>query len=222
MNTVYLLTEPAKESLVYGAKWGAAAAGVATQLTYSFPGVDAQWDYSRAYTRPGEPTQGFLALGTLPEQQAVADALASWSAVAGLRFESIGDVSDRGADIRLAYTTWHMAPYQLGAAYLPNASASAGDVWLNADLRGSALADWQPGSIAFYTLLHELGHALGLKHPNTPSDYSPNTLSTLDDSLFNTVMSSYVWPGVVASVSGNIDRFPSTPMELDIDAMQFL
>ena len=222
MNTVSVLAEPSNESLVYGVKWGGGPAGTSTHLSYSFPAFGALWDDSLAYTNPGEPTQGFLPLSGATDQQAVTAALANWSSVAGLSFQRVDDAPGHGGDLRVAYTTWHLGPYQLGAAYLPNASDNAGDVWLNAALLTTTLADLQPGSIGYYTLLHETGHALGLKHPNTPSDYSANTLSTLDDSVFNTVMSSYVWPGVVASVSGNIDRFPSTPMSLDIDAVQFL
>ncbi len=222
MNIVTELAEPSDESLVYGVRWGGGPVGTPAHLSYSFPALGAAWDFSLAYTNPGEPTQGFWPLLGPTDQQAVSAALASWSSVAGLSFRWVDDASVCGADLRVAYTTWHMGPYQLGAAYLPNATGNAGDVWLNASLRDTALADLQPGSIGYFTLLHELGHALGLKHPNTPSDYSANTLSTLDDSVFNTVMSSYVWPGVVASVTGNIDRFPSTPMSLDIDAMQFL
>ena len=228
MNTVNLLSESSDEALVYGVKWGSGPAGTPVLLSYGFPSLGAVWDFSQAYTNPGEPTQGFLPLLGPTDQQAVSAALASWSAVAGLRFQWVDDALGAG-DLRVAYTTWHMGPYQLGAAYLPNAidasdeaSDNAGDVWLNAALLSTTLAAWQPGTIGFYTLLHETGHALGLKHPNTPSEYSANTLSTLDDSVFNTVMSSYVWPGVVASVTGNIDRFPSTPMSLDIDALQFL
>ncbi|MBK9237811.1 MAG: M10 family metallopeptidase C-terminal domain-containing protein [Rhodoferax sp.] len=222
MTIASVIDEPSDESLVYGVKWGGGPPGTPAHLSYSFPTAGAQWDYSQAYSNPGEPTQGFLPLSASRDQQAVAAVLANWSSVAGLSFRWVDDALGGGGDIRVAYTTWHLGPYQLGAAYLPNASDNSGDVWLNAALRTTALAVWAPGTIAYYTLLHEVGHALGLKHPNTPSDYSANTLSTLDDSVFNTVMSSYVWPGVVASVTGNIDRFPSTPMSLDIDALQFL
>lgn len=222
MSTVYVLTEPAQESLVYGVKWGATPLGSPVALRYSFPGMDSAWDFTLAYRDAGEPTQGFLPMLDVCAQQAVASALARWSAVAGLEFQLVPEQAGAVGDLRVAYTTWRMAPYQLGAAYLPNSSDNAGDIWLNANLRSDALADWQPGSLAYYTLLHEAGHALGLKHPHASSDYSANTLSVLDDSVFNTVMSAYVWPGIAASVAGNIDRFPSTPMSLDIDAMQYL
>ena len=222
MNIVSVLAERSNESLVHGVKWGNGPAGTPAVLSYSFPSFGARWDYTQAYSNPGEPTQGFGPLSGPSDQAAVSAALANWAVVAGVSFQWVDDTLGSGGDLRIATTTWQLGAYQLGAAYLPNASDNAGDVWLNAALRGSTLADLQPGSIGYYTLLHETGHALGLKHPNTPSDYSANTLSTLDDSVFNTVMSSYVWPGVVASVTGNIDRFPSTPMSLDIDALQFL
>ena len=45
------------------------------------------------------------------------------------------------------------------------ASVGGGDVWVNTD-SNSYHSQFAAGSYAFMTLMHELGHALGLKHPH--------------------------------------------------------
>ena len=145
MNIVSVLAEPSDESLVYGVKWGGGPVGTPAHLSYSFPARGAAWDFSHAYTNPGEPTQGFLPLLGTTDQQAVSAALANWSSVAGLSFQWVDDASADGADLRVAYTTWHMGPYQLGAAYLPNVTGNAGDGGRNAARRDTALAELQRG-----------------------------------------------------------------------------
>ena len=93
MNIVSVLAEPSDESLVYGVKWGGGPVGTPAHLSYSFPARGAAWDYTHAYTNPGEPTQGFLPLLGTTDQQAVSAALANWSSVAGLSFQWVDDAS---------------------------------------------------------------------------------------------------------------------------------
>ena len=215
-------TTPLAGALLYGTRWGAAASEPSLRLTYSFPGEASDWDFLYAYTRPGESSQGFSPLLEGAERQAVREALQAWSAVAGLAFIQVSDAAGTVGDIRVAFTSWQMGPTQLGSTYAPNASANGGDVWLNSNLRSSALASFEPGTVGYFTLLHELGHALGLKHPNEPSPLSTETLDPLLDSMFQTVMSANVWPGIVGRLSGNTNRYPTSPMSLDIDALQQL
>ena len=63
------------------------------------------------------------------------------------------------------------------------------------------------GEHGYTTLIHEIGHALGLKHPH---DGSPN-LPSADDNHTHTVM-SYNFPG----------ESPGTPMGFDVMALQYL
>ncbi|NEO68625.1 hypothetical protein [Moorena sp. SIO3H5] len=105
-------------------------------------------------------------------------------------------------------------------AYLPNGSNTnfrwrsdvAGDVHLNSkyDTTGhNGFAD-DPGNHGYMTLIHEIGHALGLKHPNKyeEHDYGP-FLPFNEDNTTNTVM-SYNFAGKRAI----------TPMTYDIQALQ--
>lgn len=87
----------------------------------------------------------------------------------------------------------------------------AGDIHLNPD---RSLVDFNagPGSFAYTVLLHEIGHALGLKHPfqglyQLPPGKDNNT---------NTVMTYNFFP---SSYNGS---FNITPMAYDIRALQYL
>jgi Ca2+-binding RTX toxin-like protein len=105
----------------------------------------------------------------------------------------------------------------------------AGDVWLNR-YAGWDAEDWLPGHNGYITLLHEIGHALGLKHPfeSTSSGY---TLESSLDNESHTVMSYTMAPhSRLISVSGTAMNYswqetylrPSTLMLLDIAALQYL
>lgn len=219
MSSVTLSNSSTVNALLCGTRWGGLAAGSPAALDYSFPTTGSLWP---GYSNPGEPNQGFAVLTTPAERQAVRDVLAAWSAVADITFNRILESGADTGDLRFAYTTWLMDGNQLAYAYLPDDDNSSGDVWLNTNFRDTLFQSLEPGSLGGFTVLHEVGHTLGLKHPGESTAYSTATLAIFDDTLFNTVMSSNVWPGIRLTKAGNIDRLPTTPMSFDIDALQYL
>ena len=67
------------------------------------------------------------------------------------------------------------SPYAVTA--FPQVFAGAGDTWMNKAFLFPE--GWAAGTQNFLTLLHEVGHAIGLKHPHdTGMDGTPGCPST--------------------------------------------
>ncbi len=109
-----------------------------------------------------------------------------------------------------------------GYAYIPNTSPTPGKTYLYLANDQSTNLDSQQlneGGYGWETILHEIGHTLGLKHPGnynaggggTPGPY----LSAADDNRQNTIMSYKN-----NSVSTGLN--PTTAMGLDVAALQYL
>jgi Ca2+-binding RTX toxin-like protein len=204
------------DSLLAGNKWASGS------ISYSFPYAASYWSqdlatgYGPLYGASGtrEPwSDNFFSLGA-DDIQAVRTALKSWGNVANLNFNEVADTSTSVGDLRFAYSD---NPKDQAWTYYPKEGAKGGDIWFNSG-GSSAQYPWTPGSYEYFAVLHEIGHALGLKHPFDASD-SPQTLPPAYDSRSFTVMSYSADPGVQGT---RFSYEPTTPMVLDIAAIQFL
>lgn len=192
------------------AQWGKDA------ITYSFEQAQPS-DYSN--------------LGDIINWQPIPDNLQSQiealmqhaAAISGLDISKV----DANGDIRLGAVDTLSNIYAY--AYFPEISgqsAIAGDMFLGSDLISDATESFADGTYAYMGVLHELGHALGLKHPFEGQSVLPDS----EDFQANTAMSYtanrslvlvLAWPeGPVAFDTQSI--YPHTFMVYDIAALQSL
>ena len=208
--------DPTTDALIFGTKWGSALARTGASLTYSIPGIGATWGYAG-------PSTSYFPLGSSSELAAVRYALQSWSAIANVSFAEVSETSSSVGDLRVGYSSYGMSIDTGAYAYLPSTQPAGGDVWLNSALRGTVFTDasYGVGGIGQFVFLHEFGHALGLKHPFEISSYANITLGASDDTIFNTVMSYNLQPGIRNAFT-NSRTYATTAMADDIDAIQYI
>jgi serralysin len=202
------------DALLEGSKWSSRV------ITYSIPTINSVWSTSESTgygstTGPGEPWSTQYDVFTSAEATRFRTALAQWSNVSGLQFIEMPDMSSLVGDIRVAYTWMDSAE---AWAYAPHQSPVGGDIWINSN-SNSYHSTFAAGSYAYLTMLHEIGHALGLKHPHEASESIPATLASSQDTLAYTLMSYFSSP---ANQNTYLSFYPTTPMVLDIQAIQSL
>ncbi|GAB4175063.1 MAG: hypothetical protein Fur006_05320 [Coleofasciculaceae cyanobacterium] len=202
-------------SLLSGQKWGTPNPGRAVNVTFSFMTAVPNYYASNAPER-----NNFIPFSNNPndpnsQANAARRALQLWSEVSGINFV---EVADAGAGGQIRFGT---ATTENNHAYSPG-NNHGGDVWLN-NTDNTNLTQ-NNGSWGFWTMLHEIGHALGLKHPGEydsggsppPPPYLPLSV----DSNQYTVM-SYDGFGGGTHYNGS-SVFSQTPMLYDIAAIQYL
>ncbi|GAA4410531.1 M10 family metallopeptidase [Quisquiliibacterium transsilvanicum] len=205
--TVAATGDPRIDALAGPLRW---QTGPAQEITYSFSGLQSVWSSYAPGGESAEPWTGFAALSDA-ERQAVRSALEAWSSVANVRFVEVADNAAGSGTIRFGWTS--AGPDEQSHTYEVGEPAKAGDVWLNSDAPWSD--DFEPGSYGYSTLLHEIGHALGLAHPFEGAVRLPQD----QEGYGNTLMS---YTAFVGSPGSWVDFEPTTPMPYDILAIQHL
>ncbi len=195
--------------LLAGSKWGDAV-GSGVTLTYSFPtsGAANLWVNNYGF---GE-VDTFRAFNTR-QQDATRDALALWAAVADITFVEVTDSPTEVGEMRFGFSDEVEISGSYAYAYLPDDFfVEAGDSWYNSSW-GAGPNSLQRGRYDFTTLIHEIGHALGLEHP---FEGAP-TLPEQYDNYFYTIMS---YSAYARDVGNYASYYPTTPMYYDILALQ--
>lgn len=187
---------------LYATRWES------TSLSYGFPETLAEYDY----TVPGFSSfsaQQASAVRTILEAD---DA----PAYRGFSLEGFTNLSftlgSGGATLRYANTTDTSTAY----AYYPAESIYGGDSWYG----GSGKSPVQ-GNYHHHTLMHETGHALGLKHGQDASVYG--SLPKATDSMEFSVMTYRSYVGSAGtSYSNETWGYAQSYMMNDIAALQHM
>lgn len=221
-NAISLTGTATLDGLIQGSAWQFSGAHV---LTYSFN------DFL------DEDNTTFGGPWTEQQKDAVREALLAWQAVADISFVEMpgsDTIEHNTADLAFGHVGDALYP-AAGLGFFPSPAVAnqflAEMAYTRADyprLEGDVLIDdyavemqyLAPGQSGFWVSLHELGHALGLKHPFDDGGNSRPTFESLgiaaqDDGLW-TVMS---YNQSDASLTAG---FTATPMRLDILAIQWM
>ncbi len=157
--------------------------GTAVTVTFSF-GASAP-SYGNA-----EDANGF-AVFSVEQMQATRDIFARLSTEIGISFTEVADTGATYGQIRLGN---NLQSDSSGYAYLPFSSGADGDgdIYISTANTDALTA----GSVNYATLVHEIGHAIGLNHPGNYNAGEPSTpnatgnfLGQAEDSLAYSVMS---------------------------------
>jgi len=165
-------------------RWNASKPlGTAVEVTYSFVKTTPASDVGAS---------GFQAF-TSEQQNAVKTILASIAQTTGLSFKEVTESGNLHGDIRLGASQQTATK---GVTHLPGdnsaGSDTAGDIWMDID----SLTNLTAGSEGYAALLHEIGHALGLRHPSNvdASDHYAQQFMPEYDVTAMTVMSQTASP----------------------------
>lgn len=190
------------------------------QFSVLIPTVNSTWEgYGTS-----EPSSAQFAVLSAAQAASFRAALRVWDDLIEPDFTEVTDPG--GGQLRVAFTDMTIvygSSNVWGYAYLPgyrgNPSAQSGDLWISSLL---AQASFEVGSFNYYALLHELGHALGLRHPFEGATALPRELTTLRYSVLSYQLpaDSTVWSFRLGETGQFIASptlvYPTTPMLLDV------
>lgn len=192
--------------MLAGTKWSGA-------ISYSFP--NSASTYGTFYSGgSGEPTTSGFSAAPTQMQAAINYAIALINSFTNASITYNGSGT---ADIMIAQSP---AANPTSYAYYPGNYAAGGDVWFGTQYDYTQA---QLGNYYFTTALHELGHALGLKHSQETGGVANVAVPSAHDDSEYTVMSyrSYVG-GPLTGYTNEAYGYPQTYMANDILALQTL
>lgn len=179
-------------------------------VTFGFPTSPPSWS-------TGAEGRGFSTF-TSTQEDAARLAMALWDDVAAISLQE--EWSGFDPQITLQNTTTAIG---YAHAYFPGSWGAAGSLWTNPDYE--SLADPQVGDYGFMSLIHEIGHTLGLDHPGPYDGGQPtyeNSALYQQDTYQYTVMSYFEasHTGADWRAGDGVLHYPQTPMLDDVLVLQ--
>jgi serralysin len=147
------------------------------------------------------------------EQDASLAALQEWLNVANITIREATASEENSQNVDLTFGVDELGDGVAGLTYtFFDTTIYGADVLIDDDQTG-----YSAGGEAYLTLIHEIGHALGLKHPAAYGNGdTPPYLPAAEDTGDVTVMSYNL------GTYGTDENWPVTPMIYDIAAIQYL
>ncbi len=213
--------DPNALALIIDARWTTTFNGPnpATTIPYAFPTQASDYTAGTNYPSPQLLT-GFAVL--TPDQMAASktsfDLVASYT---NLVFVPAASGNASAAAIRVAQTGY-IDPQLGGASYgsYPYFGGSAaGDLFLGANGR---VANQYYGTDGFNTIMHELGHTLGLKHGHETSNHGALAPQYNDNEFSVMTYASYLGANTAGATEAWVGSSPQSYMMFDIAALQAL
>lgn len=169
--------------------------GTAQTISFSFmttatAGSDGQASGFRAFTDA--------------EKALVREIFTATSAAVGLTFEEVVESETSQGQIRFAVTQQANTKGYTVMPGMPGAGAKAGDVFMDVE----SMVGIKPGSEGYEALLHEIGHALGLRHPrniDAVDQWEVQALVSYDTRAQTVMATTNATDGVFRSTWGPLD-----------------
>jgi hypothetical protein len=202
------------DGLLTGLKWNASV------IAYNFPTVSSY--YGTAYAGTHDFPSGFVAVSA-SFQAMITKALGEFAAVSNLAFTQVGssDVSDISVGRTSLLGTGGSVGFT-GYGYYPGSSQRAGDIWFassTSDVGDTAIL----GRGTYTLVLHELGHAIGLKHSHETGGPAGTAMPSDRDFQDYTVMAYRRYENAPTSgVSSEVGGRAQSLMMYDIAALQHM
>ncbi len=199
------------DGILGGSKWDALT------FTYAFPQDATSYGDPVAYSDAKEP-QSFVPVSAAL-RAVVTTMVKNLAQFTNVTFTQETNAANFGTStFRFASATSAVA-VPTAQAYFPGASNSAGDEWFGPT---AAYTNPQLGDYGWDTVFHEMGHALGLKHPHdTGGTY---VVPANQDAMELSIMSyrSYAGGSVTGGYTNETGGFDQTFMQNDIAALQYM
>lgn len=127
--------------------------------------------------------------------------------------------SPGGATIRIAMSA---EAQPTAYAYYPSSSFVGGDVWMGTQTQSSVMTNPVRGNYAWHAMMHELGHALGLKHGQEGGGPAGTAMTAAHDSMEYSIMTyrSYTGASVTGGYTNEQYGYAQSLMIYDIAAIQ--
>jgi serralysin len=222
------------DAVLIGSKWGNNAPGTANSITFSFPTSASFYGSAASYYDP-DFINTFSAF-TAQQQTAARYAFNLITSYTNLTITEITETASVHANVRLAQNNDDIDNPSAQGNF-PGSDPWDGDIWFGQTSQPFYLTP-APGNWGQATVMHEIGHTMGLKHGHqdytsydlVPSGYidgpgprfGTQAITAAHDGQAWSLMTYRSDPANSVNFQGDGFNQPQTYMQLDIAALQYM